>query len=1019
MTFTSRLTRTPRPFEQDPAAEIAAAFDDLSPDLRALLSGTAGCSPYLRGLMMRDDAWLRAALQADPEEAVDTALDDIDNDGDLGSALRRAKRRVALIVALADLGGVWSLGQVTDALTRLADRATDLAFTDAVAAQIARGKLPGIDDAHGAGGLVTLAMGKMGAFELNYSSDIDLIVLFDETRFSADDYPAAQTAFTKATRAACQILSEQTAEGYVFRTDLRLRPDPGVTPVAMAMARAERYYESVGRTWERAAHIKARPCGGDLAAGARYLDALSPFVWRKHLDFAAIQDAHDMRLRIRDHKGLGGPITLPGHDMKLGRGGIREIEFFTQTRQIIAGGRDPSLRVRGTLEGLDRLSAAGWIERGVADTLARHYTVFRDVEHRLQMIADAQTHALPDTGDGFERLACMMDTDAARLTRALDDALTEVAQLTEGFFASDRAPRAELPDMTDAQARLVDAWRRVPALRSERALDIFDRLKPRLLQRLLDGPRPDQALARFDDFLRGLPAGVQLFSLFEANPDLIDLIADIAGTTSDLAGYLARNAAVLDAVIGGAFFADWPGQDALGTALGQRLDRARDYETRLDAARAWTREWHFRIGVHHLRGLIDAATAGAQYADLAGAVLRRIWPVVVDEFAAKHGDPPGRGAMVLGMGSLGAGRLNARSDLDLIVIYDADGVDASEGRRPLPSPLYYIRLTQALVTALQAPMAEGRLYEVDMRLRPSGRQGPVATSLPSFAAYQRDEAWTWEHLALTRARPVAGSEALGHAVASVRDAVLAQIHDRAQVARDEVDMRARLFQAKPETDWDPKAGPGHLQDIELMATLLGLLASYPGQDAPGQIDAGQRAGLIEAREARDLAAAHAALADFNTAARLLEEGPIDPDALGGSGEALILRGTGQLAIADLRPYLKDHAARAADLIDRALARFIAEPEIAVSQPADPVDPKGLIREAFRIDGIGLSECRSIFVDWALSLPADMPPMRGIKALLSRHQGDPLDHPMQQVLRDGLDAPPEPKRRGGRAGRLSS
>ncbi|WOI57599.1 glutamine-synthetase adenylyltransferase [Palleronia sp. LCG004] len=918
MDFANRLTRCPRPFDPDPAEEVSALFEGEPPAIRELLAGAAGCSPYLRGLMRREAEWLRQALSDGPEAAVDGALGAIESP--LGPALRVAKRRVALIAALADLGGVWSLHDVTGALTRLADMAVDLALKDQVRRQIERGKLPGIENADDGGGLVALAMGKMGAGELNYSSDIDLICLFDESRFAPDDYPEAQAAFVKAARGMCTLLSDQTAEGYVFRTDLRLRPDPVVTPVAMAMARAERYYESLGRTWERAAHIKARPAAGDIAAGEAYLERLRPFIWRKHLDFAAIEDAHDIRLRIRDHRGLGGPITLPGHDMKLGRGGIREIEFFTQTRQIIAGGRDPALRVRGTLDGLARLTAAGWIGEDVAFRLSDHYEAHRLVEHRLQMIADAQTHSLPENEEGFARVAAMMDRDPEDLRKEITERLSDVAELTEDFFSPDAPPRSGDPDLTEAQATLVAKWRNVPALRSERALDIFDRIRPKVLERLLESPRPDQALARFDDFLRGLPAGVQLFSLFEANPQLIDLIADIAGTTPDLASYLARNAAVLDAVIGGSFFAEWPGQTALETSLAQVLARASDYEARLDAARAWARDWHFRIGVHHLRGLIDGEEAGAQYADLAGAVLRQIWPEVVADFSTRHGPPPGHGAAIVGMGSLGAGRLHARSDLDLIVIYDADGVEASDGRRPLGARLYYTRLTQALVTALQAPMPQGRLYEVDMRLRPSGRQGPVATSLQSFATYHRGEAWTWEHLAMTRARVVAGPDVLSLGITDVRDEVLAAPQDAGAIRADVADMRRRLEKARPEAPLDPKAGPGRLQDIELLAMTLGLLSRSPARAVAQQIRAGTAAGLIEAEDAVKLREAHDTLANYRTATRLLGEDTIEPEALGASGEALLLRAAGCDRFDEIPRILHEFAVRAAGIFETFLGR---------------------------------------------------------------------------------------------------
>ncbi|NJM82612.1 MAG: glutamine-synthetase adenylyltransferase, partial [Tabrizicola sp.] len=326
MTFAARITRSPLAFDRAAAADAVRELPGFAPELVALLSATAGCSPYLKGLMQREADWLETAFQTSPEEALHRLLDElapVPVDG-LAVALRIAKRRVALLAALADLGGLWPLEKVTGALTAFADRAVHLSLTGLMAEEIRRGKLPGAEpgDAATAAGMVVLAMGKMGAGELNYSSDIDLICLFDETRFRGFEQEA-RAAFIRVTRKMTAILSDVTAEGYVFRTDLRLRPDAAVTPVCLSMAAAEAYYESVGRTWERAAYIKARPCGGDLAAGARFLVALTPFVWRKHLDFVAIQDAHDMRLRIRDHRGLHGPIVVEGHDMKLGAGGIR------------------------------------------------------------------------------------------------------------------------------------------------------------------------------------------------------------------------------------------------------------------------------------------------------------------------------------------------------------------------------------------------------------------------------------------------------------------------------------------------------------------------------------------------------------------------------------------------------------------------------------------------------------------------------------------------------------------------
>ncbi|MDW4548075.1 glutamine-synthetase adenylyltransferase [Defluviimonas sp. D31] len=923
MTFAARLTRCPIPFEPARIEEPRARFAALAPELRALLEGTAGCSPYLAGLMERQADWLESALAGSPEAALDAelaGLGALDSEA-LGPALRHAKARIALLAGLADLGGVWPLEMVTGALTRLADAAVHHALRALTADEIRRGKVPGAvpEDALAACGIVALAMGKGGAGELNYSSDIDLICLFDETRYASDDVQEARAAFIRVVRKMTAMLSDLTADGYVFRTDLRLRPDASVTPVCISMAAAEQYYEAQGRTWERAAYIKARPCGGDLAAGARFLETLTPFVWRRHLDFAAIQDAYDMRLRIREHKGLHGPIVLEGHNMKLGQGGIREIEFFTQTRQLIAGGRDPSLRASDTVGGLAALAAKGWVPEADAADLTALYRAHREIEHRVQMVADAQTHDLPTTPEGFDRIARMCgegDTDAFRA--ALLERLGRVAELTEGFFAPGEARSG--PEMSAEMRETVEGWRSYPALRSERAVAIFKRVEPEILSRLDRAANPSEALRQFDGFLAGLPAGVQLFSLFEANPQLIDLIVDICATSPGLASYLSRNAAVLDAVIGGDFFAPWPGTAALAEALSRRLEERADYEARLSAARIWTREWHFRIGVHHLRGLIDAGQAGREYADLAGAVLAALWPVVVAEFTRKHGKPPGRGAVVLGMGSLGAERLNAQSDLDLIVIYDADGVDASDGPRPLAARAYYARLTQALVTALSAPMADGRLYEVDMRLRPSGRQGPVATAIQSFRSYQMEEAWTWEHLALTRARPVAGDLALAAEVEAARMAVLAEKGGAERVLADVAEMRERIFAAKaPDGAWEAKIGPGRLQDIELLAQVGALRSAAPARRVEAQLRAGLKAGYLTREDEAALQEAYRFFWRLQSGARLLTEQPLDMAAVGAGGQAFLLRETGASNLDGMASQLEGHRERVSAIIARGLA----------------------------------------------------------------------------------------------------
>jgi glutamate-ammonia-ligase adenylyltransferase len=917
--FAARITRHPIPFDPTAGADSAAPFAALGPAITQLLSGAAGCSPFLADLMGREGEWLCHALTLPPETALQTELATVDalTLDQLGPGLRCAKRRIALLSALADLGGVWPLEQVTGALTDLADRAVDISLNRLVADEIRRGKIPGAtpDDAATAAGMVVFAMGKMGARELNYSSDIDLICLFDESQHA--DPALARAAFIRVTRKMAALVGDRTSEGYVFRTDLRLRPDAAVTPVCLSFAAAESYYESVGRTWERAAWIKARPCAGDIAAGEKFLKTLTPFVWRKHLDFAAIQDAHDMRLRIRDHRGLHGPIVVEGHNMKLGVGGIREIEFFTQTRQLIAGGRDPDLRGRQTVPSLLALAEKGWIPQAHARDLITLYRAHREVEHRLQMVQDQQIHDMPTTPEGVARIAAFCGQTDPDFRTQLIDRLQRTDHLTEGFFAP--AEVEETPDLSDTARDIVSGWDAYPALRSERAGTIFRRVRPGLLKRLQRAANPDEALIAFDGFLAGLPAGVQIFSLFEANPQLIDLIVDIAATSPALALYLSRNAGVLDGVLGGSFFAPWPSTNALTAMLTTALSNTPDYERKLDTARRWMKEWHFRIGVHHLRGLIDAFEAGKHYADLAEACLAALWPVVHAEFAAKHGLPPGRGAILVGMGSLGAGRLNATSDLDLIVIYDAAEAEASDGRKPLAIRPYFARLTQAMVTAVTAQLPEGRLYEVDMRLRPSGRQGPVATSLQSFTDYQMSEAWTWEHLALTRARPMAGDPALAAEFETLRRAVLTAKGPGDAVRADVADMRARLATAKPAAnDWDAKNGPGRLMDIELLAETGALIATDPARRVEAQLRAGVKCGFLSHQEEQAVLDAYRLCWRLQAASRLLTDKPLDMDGLGIGARAFLLRETGQADVAALLPQLTTCHAAAAKAIDRAL-----------------------------------------------------------------------------------------------------
>ena len=611
---------------------------------------------------------------------------------------------------------------------------------------------------------------------LNYSSDIDLILFFDLAKSRVITRDGLQPFFSRLARDLVRILEERTADGYVFRTDLRLRPDPGSTPPAMSIAAAITYYETVGQNWERAALIKARPVAGDRAAGERLLRELNPFIWRKHLDFAAIQDIHSIKRQINAYRG-GGRIAVEGHDIKIGRGGIREIEFFAQTQQLIWGGRMPELRVRGTCEALRRLAETGRIDPKVATTLIADYRFLRRLEHRLQMVDDAQTHRLPDNRDGIARVATFLgyrsaEAFSADLTAHLGSVERHYAELFEQapslagpgnlvFTGSEDDPDtlATLSRLGFARpadvAALVRSWHhgRMRATRSQRAREILTELVPELLRIFGATSHPDEALRRFDQFLTRLAAGVQLFSLFQGNPGLLALVADVMAGAPRLADQLAQRPALLDAVLTREFSAALPERPVLAADLDRMVAGVDDFADILDVLRRWAGERRFQVGVQLLRRSIDGEAAGKAFADIAEVALAALVPAVEHDFARRHGRVPGGAFAVIGMGRLGSREMTLASDLDLILIYDApaDSV-GSDGAQPLASSAYYARLSQRLIGAITAPTAEGPLYAVDMRLRPSGSSGPIASSLESFDRYQRDAAWTWEHMALTRAR---------------------------------------------------------------------------------------------------------------------------------------------------------------------------------------------------------------------------------------------------------------------------
>jgi glutamate-ammonia-ligase adenylyltransferase len=822
---------------------------------KALLSCWFGNSPYLTHLALNELETVSLLLDYGPNTAFEHAMEGLraaakkaSGPDELAMPLRRAKRQVALAIASADIGGLWPLDQVTGNLSDFAALAVDSAMAVLLRDAAARGELqlPSKKDPCKGSGFVALGMGKLGARELNYSSDIDLIMLYDQEVVRYTGRKSALECFIELTRQMVRLLSDRTEDGYVFRTDLRLRPDPSSTPVVLSMAAAETYYESFGQNWERAAMIKARPVGGDIEAGRGFLQRLTPYVWRKNLDFAAIEDIHSIKRQIHTHRGHA-EIAVAGHNIKVGRGGIREIEFFAQTQQLISGGRDTRLRVAPTCAALQALVDTERLSQTVCDELKEDYAYLRKVEHRLQMIADEQTHTLPADEQGLTHLACFLgEKDAAsfrerllavlaRVKRHYDDLFSEAPSLGSEvgnlvFTGTDDDPETlitlkELGFSDPSEiAAMIRGWHfgRYRAMRSERAREKLTAIMPQLLEAFSRTGSPDVAIHRFDHFLASLPAGVQLFSLLQANPEVLDTLAEVLAAAPQLAEALAHNSALFDSLLEYASQEAVFDRAALATSLKRQLSAARDFQDVLDWTRRWTSELKLQVGIGLLRGRLDGEAAGAALSAVADVVLEELLGHVCAEFEVQHGKIRNSKIALLGFGRLGSQELTLESDLDLVLIFQCPAnAGQSNGPRPLTPGLYYARLCQRFINAITAMTGEGRLYEVDMRLRPSGSAGPIAISLDAFAEYQRHEAWTWEHMALTRARTICGTPALLKQVETVRREVLTQKRDDKKLLANVASMRQRMAaQHKRDNIWNLKQQRGGIVDVEFIVQYL-------------------------------------------------------------------------------------------------------------------------------------------------------------------------------------------------------
>jgi glutamate-ammonia-ligase adenylyltransferase len=840
--------------------------------LKDFIANAFTLSPYLRDMATMDDGLLTLAISEPLDATLQKLVDDARNcwradaegafpsESDVMTRLRIAKRRLSFIVALADLARIYTARDTVRWLSDMADAALSAAidFLLLSAHQAGKLQLSNPEAPSEKSGLVVLGMGKLGARELNYSSDIDAVIFFEPSAGIVADPLEATETFGRLMRRLIRIMQERTGDGYVFRTDLRLRPDPGSTPLAIPVEAALLYYEGRGQNWERAAYIKARPVAGDIKAGENFLRELTPFVFRKYLDYAAIADIHSIKRQIHAHKGHGA-IAVKGHNVKLGRGGIREIEFFAQTQQLIAGGRMPALRVRATEPALNELTTAKWIDADTRDELIDAYWFLREIEHRIQMVRDEQLHTLPDSEAELKRIAFMFGfADTKTFSSRLEEVLRRVEkQYSELFEQETRLSigsgnlvftgQKDDPDTLQTLSKLgferpqdisrvIRTWHngRYRSTQSVEARERLTELTPQLLKAFGESKRADEALLRFDNFLSGLPAGIQLFSLLGNNPALLSLLVTIMSSAPRLADIIASRPHVFDGMLDPGLMNDIPTREYLAGRMAGFLAPAQHYEDILDRLRIFAAEQRFLIGVRLLTGAIRGEMAARAFTHLADLVIESALNAVLEQIEQAHGRFPGGRVAVLGMGKLGSFELTAGSDVDLILLYDYDdSATASDGEKPLDAVRYFTRITQRLIAALSAPTAEGVLYEVDMRLRPSGNKGPVATRLSAFEKYQREEAWTWEHMALSRARPLCGDPSLRLDAATIIRSILSQKREISKIAADVKEMRTLIEQEKPPADiWDLKLIPGGQIDLEFMAQFLLLVTVTKGQELP-------------------------------------------------------------------------------------------------------------------------------------------------------------------------------------------
>lgn len=922
--------------------EVVLSCQERRPVLAALLGGSEFLSGQMAGrqeifsFLFLEEGFRRRAVPADLLAEAVSAVRQCRTEDEAKAALRRIKLREVARIAARDLSGIAVLSEVMEDLSALASSALSAALFFARRALTERYGAPRVEGAQGREcGFVVMGMGKLGAFELNFSSDIDLIYLYETdagtTDGGAEGKPVSlHQYFVRLSETITRIVSEVTEDGFVFRVDLRLRPEGTRGDLANSLRSAEIYYESWGQTWERAALIKARPVAGDTAVGEEFLRIVTPFVYRKYLDFTSIEEIKEMKDRINL---AAARARKTGRDLKLGAGGIREIEFFAQAHQLIYGGKTHALRVRGTMEALSVLARLEIVTGKEFADLAEAYGFLRMLEHRIQVFQERQTHVLPQREEDFSRLARTMGLSGGEALVAALDGHAESVRASYGrlFRSSAEEPPSDVPldvqallfpeigeaeatarlkamgfAAPEAAARNLSALREGPAFvrLPARARRYLEKISPAILARVIRTHDKDMALAHVERFLAAIGARTMFYALLFENPKVVDALVRLFGSSRYLSGYLLRHPELLDTFLKQDLTALIKPKSDLRRELDESLAACADFEQELDELRRFRNLETLRIGTHDLSGSLSLEEGMQQLTSLAEVLLSNALFLARREVARRFGVPMAGGDAdgeearfcVMGLGKLGAEELSYHSDLDIIFLYSADGETVPpQGAGPaevrkITNHEYFAKVAQRLISILTTVTREGYVYKLDTRLRPSGNAGQLVSSLAAFEKYHEGSAQLWERQALLKGRFVAGDRDFGKKVETKMAGFIygRALPDGAAMEIHRLRMRMETELGKERTDrLNLKVGRGGVVDVEFAAQFLQLRhgAGSPLLRARSTLKALyelMRAGLIEVQDFQALDGGYRFLRSLEIRLRLSHDASIeqfDPAAL--------------------------------------------------------------------------------------------------------------------------------------------